>query len=235
MALVGLAFVAGVLAALSPCVLPLLPLVIGSAARGRYGPAALAAGFVTAFTVVGVVLASVGMALGLTDVIVRRVSAVLLVAAGVLLLNHRLQVATSQWLSPLASASARLSARADHGLGGQFAIGALLGGVWSPCVGPTLGAALGLAARGETVAQATAIVAAFGLGSATLLLATGYTSGLVMGHRLRLIRAGATGRAVFGMLLIVVGIFVGSGLDKTVESVLLARLPQWWIDFLARV
>jgi cytochrome c-type biogenesis protein len=185
--------------------------------------------------VVGVVLASVGMALGLTDVIVRRVSAVLLVAAGVLLLNHRLQVATSQWLSPLASASARLSARADHGLGGQFAIGALLGGVWSPCVGPTLGAALGLAARGETVAQATAIVAAFGLGSATLLLATGYTSGLVMGHRLRLIRAGATGRAVFGMLLIVVGIFVGSGLDKTVESVVLARLPQWWIDFLARV
>jgi hypothetical protein len=56
-----------------------------------------------------------------------------------------------------------------------------------------------------------------------------------MGHRLRLIRAGATGRAVFGMLLIVVGIFVGSGLDKTVESVVLARLPQWWIDFLARV
>jgi cytochrome c-type biogenesis protein len=235
MALVALAFVAGVLAALSPCVLPLLPLVMGSASRGRYGPAALAAGFVAAFTVVGVVLASVGMALGLTDVIVRRVSAGLLVAAGVLLLNRRLQDATGQGLSPLASASARLSAGADHGLGGQFAIGALLGGVWSPCVGPTLGAALGLAARGETIAQATAIMAAFGFGSATLLLGTGYASALIIGHRLGLVRAGATGRAVFGILLIVVGIFVGSGLDKNVESIVLDRLPQWWINLLASV
>lgn len=228
-----LAFAAGLLTALSPCVLPLLPLVMGSAARSRYGPAALAAGFVTAFTVIGVVLASVGTALGLSDTMVRNLSAALLVAAGAGMMSHRLQEAAGRWLSPLASASARLSSRADQGAGAPFLIGALLGGVWSPCVGPTLGAALGLAARGETLAHAAAVMAAFGMGAATLLLAAGYASHAVIGQRLRLLQAGAAGRLVFGAVLLMVGVSVASGVDKVVESVVLAQLPQWWIDLLA--
>lgn len=229
----ALAFVAGLLTALSPCVLPLLPLVMGSAARNRYGPTALAAGFVTTFTVIGVLLASVGTALGLSDTIVRSISAALLVAAGGLMISHRLQDATGRWLSPLASASAKLSARADQGLGAQFFIGALLGGVWSPCVGPTLGAALGLATRSETLARAAAIMAAFGLGSATFLLAAGYASRAVMGQRLRLSQAGESGRLVFGIVLLLVGASVASGVDKLIESAVLARLPQWWVEVLA--
>ena len=228
-----LAFLAGLLTALSPCVLPLLPLVMGSAARNRYGPTALAAGFVTTFTVIGVLLASVGTALGLSDTIVRSISAALLVAAGGLMISHRLQDATGRWLSPLASASAKLSARADQGLGAQFFIGALLGGVWSPCVGPTLGAALGLATRSETLAHAATIMAAFGLGSATFLLAAGYASRAVMGQRLRLLQAGESGRLVFGIVLLLVGASVASGVDKLIESAVLARLPQWWVELLA--
>ena len=229
----ALAFVAGLLTALSPCVLPLLPLVMGSAARNRYGPTALAAGFVTTFTVIGVLLASVGTALGLSDTVVRSISAALLVAAGGVMISHRLQDATGRWLSPLASASAKLSARADQGLGAQFFIGALLGGVWSPCVGPTLGAALGLATRSETLAHAAAIMAAFGLGSATFLLAAGYASRAVMGQRLRLLQVGESGRLVFGIVLLFVGASVASGVDKLIESAVLARLPQWWVEVLA--
>ena len=230
---IALAFVAGVLTALSPCVLPLLPLVVGSAARNRYGPVALAAGFVTAFTIIGVLVASLGTAFGLSDTIVRSASAALMVAAGVLMLSQRLQEAVAHWMSPLASASARLSARSDEGIGAQFVIGALLGGVWSPCVGPTLGAALGLAAQGNTVIRAAAIMGAFGLGAATLLLTAGYASRAVIGQRLRLIQAGATGRVLFGVVLVLVGGAVASGVDKIIESAVLAQLPQWWIDLLA--
>ena len=229
----ALAFVAGLLTALSPCVLPLLPLVMGSAARNRYGPTALAAGFVATFTVIGVLLASVGTALGLSDTIVRSISAALLVAAGGLMISHQWQDATGRWLSPLASASAKLSARADQGLGAQFFIGALLGGVWSPCVGPTLGAALGLATRSETLAHAAAIMAAFGLGSATFLLAAGYASRAVMGQRLRLLQVGESGRLAFGIALLLVGASVASGVDKLIESAVIARLPQWWVEVLA--
>ena len=229
----ALAFVAGFLTALSPCVLPLLPLVVGSAARNRYGPTALAAGFVMAFTAIGVLLAATGTALGLSDTTVRSISAALLVGAGVLMISHRLQDATGRWLSPLASASAKLSARADQGVAAQFFVGALLGGVWSPCVGPTLGAALGLATRSDTLAQAIAVMAAFGMGSATLLLAAGYASRAVIGQRLRLLQAGERGRLVFGIVLLLVGASVASGADKVIESLVVARLPQWWIDLLA--
>ena len=228
-----LAFVAGLLTALSPCVLPLLPVVMGSAARNRYGPTALAAGFVTTFTMIGVLLATLGTALGLSDTIVRSTSAALLIAAGVLMISHRLQDLAGRWLSPLASASAKLSARADDGVGAQFFVGALLGGVWSPCVGPTLGAALGLVTQSETLLHAAAIMAAFGLGSATLLLAAGYASRAVIGQRLRLLQAGERGRLVFGVVLLVVGASVASGIDKIIESLVLAQLPQWWIDVLA--
>ena len=229
----SLAFVAGLLTALSPCVLPLLPLVMGSASRNRYGPTALAAGFVTTFTLIGVLLASLGAALGLSDTIVRSISAALLVAAGVLMISDRLQDLVARWLSPLASVSTRLSPHTDQGIGSQFFVGTLLGGVWSPCVGPTLGAALGLATRSDTLAHAAAIMAAFGLGSATLLLAAGYASRAVIGQRLRLLQAGERGRLVFGVVLLLVGASVVSGADKVVESLVLARLPQWWIDLLA--
>ena len=230
----ALAFVAGLLTALSPCVLPLLPLVMGSAARSRYGPVVLAAGFVTTFTVIGLLLASLGAALGLSDTIVRNTSAALLVAAGVLMTSHRLQDAAGRWLAPLASASAKLSARSDDGIAAQFFVGALLGGVWSPCVGPTLGAALGLAARSETMARAAAVMTAFGLGSATLLIGAGYASRALIGRRVRLLQAGARGRLVFAIVLLLVGASVASGLDKVIESIVLARLPQWWIDLVAR-
>jgi len=230
----GLAFAAGLLTALSPCVLPLLPLVMGGAGGGRYGPAAIAAGFVSAFTAIGVAMAAIGAAVGANDAIVRGVSASLLLAAGASMTFGRwLPDVAGPWLAPLATLSDRLAPRGDHGLGGQFVVGALLGGIWSPCVGPTLGAALALAARGETLLRAAAIMAAFGLGSATLLLAAGYASQAVGGRRLRLLHAGATGRLVFGVLLVAVGIAVGTGADKVLESAVLARLPQWWVDLLA--
>jgi cytochrome c-type biogenesis protein len=229
----ALAFVAGMLTALSPCVLPVLPIVMGSATRSRLGPAALAAGFVTTFTVMGVVLASVGTTLGLSDELVRRISASLLVVAGLMLVSERLQHVVERWLSPLASISARLSMRTGEGLWSQFAVGGLLGGIWSPCVGPTLGAALALAARSDTIVAATTTMAAFGAGSASLLLTAGYASRAMIGQQRRLRYAGSAGRLAFGVALLIVGVLAWSGLDKMVESAVLARLPQWWVELLA--
>ena len=55
----------------------------------------------------------------------------------------------------------------------------------------------------------------------------------MIGQRLRLLQAGERGRLVFGVVLLLVGASVVSGTDKVVESLVLARLPQWWIDLLA--
>ncbi|WP_291982064.1 cytochrome c biogenesis CcdA family protein [Luteitalea sp.] len=236
MSLIALSLFAGVLAALSPCVLPLLPIVVGSAVRGhRAGPLALAAGLVVSFTVVGMAVIGAGAAIGLEDATVRRASAVLLIAIGVVLVSGSLHVMAGRALAPIAERAARLSTRAGDGLGGQFLIGALLGGVWSPCVGPTLGAAFGLASQGTSMAQASLMMVAFGVGSSAPLLATAYTSRVVRERRQQLVRVGQTGHTLLGAGLLVMGLLVWFGLDKVIEAALLDRLPQWWVDLLARV
>ncbi|MGE0417232.1 MAG: hypothetical protein AB7O80_10525, partial [Acetobacteraceae bacterium] len=89
---VAFGFAAGVLSTLSPCVLPLLPLVLGSAvAAHRFGAAALAAGMVLSFVTVGLFVATVGFSLGLDSEIFRLASAVLLMGLGVVLLSGALQ------------------------------------------------------------------------------------------------------------------------------------------------
>ena len=79
----ALAYVAGALTILSPCVLPLVPIVLSSAAqRHRFAPLALAAGLVVAFTVTGFVVAAFGQALGIDTLVVRAVGAVIHSALG---------------------------------------------------------------------------------------------------------------------------------------------------------
>ena len=89
---IGFGFLAGVLSTLSPCVLPLLPLVLGSAAAAhRYGMAALAAGLVVAFVAVGLFVATIGFSIGLDSDFFRNASAVLLAGVGIVLLSGALQ------------------------------------------------------------------------------------------------------------------------------------------------
>jgi len=221
---------------MSPCVLPALPIVVGSAtAAHRHGPLALAAGMTLSFTVLGLALSAVGSFAGLGESGLRTLAAAMLIAAGLAMLVGPLQEWLSRLLSPVASLASKAANRTGGGLTGQFAVGAVLGGVWSPCVGPTLGAAIGLASAGESIARAAMMMAAFGVGSAAPLVATAYAARRVMRRRGQLIVAASRAKRVFGAALLAMGLFVVAGTDKIIEAAILARLPQWWIDILASV
>lgn len=236
MVALALSFVAGLLTALSPCVLPLLPFVVGSAATaGRLGPVMLAAGLVTAFTALGILLATVQGALGFDDLWLRKASAVMLVVAGGVLMSAPLQNSVARIMSPLATFSSRVSAPMGRGLAPQFVIGAALGGAWSPCAGPTLGAALGLAAHADTVLRATVMMFVFGVGATVPLLGAAYASRSILISRGSLQQVGSGGKAVFGIALIAMGGLVWLGADKTIEAALLTRLPDWWVNLLTGI
>lgn len=226
----GLAVVAGTLSTLSPCVLPLLPILLTSAAAAdRHGPYALAAGLALSFTVLGVFLASLGGILGLDSALFRSIGAVLLMAFGLILLSARLQESFAAAVSGLSGAGQGLLARVRvDGRGGQFLLGLLLGVVWSPCVGPTLGAAVTLASQGRSLAQVALLMALFGLGAAAPLVLLGLLSrrGLTS-LRHRLLSAGRIGKRLFGALLLLLGVLVVSGLDKVFEARLLGLAPDW--------
>ena len=233
----GLAFLAGTLSVLSPCVLPLVPIVLGTAAsEHRLGPLALAAGLAISFTTIGLFVATIGFAAGLDTDLFRTVSAILLIGVGVLLLVPRLQEQFAVAAGPVSQwAGGTLDNFAATGLAGQFGLGLLLGAVWSPCVGPTLGAASLLAAKGENLGEVALTMLAFGIGAALPLLLLGFLSREAMQRwRGRLLEAGKGGKALLGVLLLAIGLLIATGLDKRLEAALVDASPDWLTNLTTR-
>jgi cytochrome c biogenesis protein CcdA len=227
-----LAFGAGALTIFSPCVLPLVPVVLGSAAqKHRMGPAALALGLIISFTLVGFVLAVFGTQLGVTAEQVRKVGAAILIVAGAYLAHPALQDSVAVRAAPLVAwAGNRQMSIDESGLHGQFGIGVLLGVVWSPCVGPTLGAAIALATQGRDLGSVALTMAAFGTGIASALLVISFLGrSLFEKVRGKLAGTAKSGKAILGAILLAVGIAIITGLDRTLEAAFLAHAPDWLV------
>lgn len=225
-----LAFAAGALTILSPCVLPLVPIVLGSALqKGKWGPLALSGGLVASFTLIGFLVATIGVSAGLDSDLIAQVGAGFLVIVGAILMSQRAQDLLTRLATPLAGwANARQNSLDRFGLAGQAAIGVLLGLVWSPCIGPTLGAATVLAAQGKNLGEVALVMLAFALGIATVLLALATaTRGFLGRWRGRMMQAGSTGKRILGGLLTLVGIMILTGLDHMIEGVLIDLSPEW--------
>jgi cytochrome c biogenesis protein CcdA len=232
-----LAFAAGVLSILSPCVLPILPIVLGAAASAeRLGPVALAAGLALSFAALGLFVATIGYAIGINADALRYLAAIVVITVGVLLTMPRMQAQLAAASGPIANwTERRFGAGAGSGLSGQFGVGVLLGAVWSPCVGPTLGAASLLAARGQDLLEVGATMFVFGIGAALPLLLLGLLSREAMSRwRSRLMSAGHLAKAGLGVALIAIGGFVLTGFDKSVEAALVAASPPWLTDLTTR-
>ncbi len=234
---VGFGFVAGVLSILSPCVLPLLPLVLGPATAAHpLGLPALTAGLVASFVGIGLFVATIGFSIGLDGEIFREASAVLLALLGAVLLSEALQQRFAAATGGVSNLGSRLIARiTPEGLGGQFLLGVLLGAVWSLCVGPTLGAASVLAAQGRNIANVAAVMAAFGLGTAVPLLMVGVRSREALGRwRGRLMGAGKAGKLGLGGTALAVAALILTGADRAIETTLVVASPAWLTDLTTR-
>ncbi|GJE56361.1 MULTISPECIES: cytochrome c biogenesis CcdA family protein [Methylobacterium] len=226
----GLAFLAGILSVLSPCVLPLLPLVLGAAAsEHRYGPAALAGGLAISFVAIGLFVATIGFSLGLDTGLFRTVAAILLVGVGLVLMLPVLQTRLATAAGPVSDwTETRFGGFSTTGLTGQFGVGLLLGAVWSPCVGPTLGAASLLASQGRDLGGVAVTMLLFGLGAALPLLVFGMLSReMLMRWRDRMMSLGKGVKAALGAILVVTGLVIVSGFDKRLETVLVDASPDW--------
>ena len=233
----GLGYLAGLLSTLSPCVLPLVPILVATAAAAHVlGPYALALGLMLSFSLVGIFLATLGASLGLDQDTFRAAAAVILIAFGIVLLSPKLQERFASATSGLSAAGDNLLANLKlDGLGGQFAVGLLLGVIWSPCVGPTLGAATTLASQGSKLSQIALLMMIFALGAGTPLVALGSVSrAAVMRVRGRMMQAGKLGKSIFGGLILVLGIAILTGLDKTFEAWAVRISPEWLNELTTR-
>ena len=226
----GLAFLAGILSVLSPCVLPLLPLVLGAAAsEHRLGPAALVAGLALSFVAIGLFVATIGFTIGLDAGLFRLVASLLLVLVGLVLMVPAAQTRLAAAAGPVSDwTERRFGGFSSAGLAGQFGVGLLLGAVWSPCVGPTLGAASLLASQGRDLGVVALTMLLFGLGAALPLLLLGLLSReVLMRWRDRMMGLGKGLKAALGLILVATGLMIATGYDKAAETALVNASPDW--------
>ncbi|MGE0501777.1 MAG: cytochrome c biogenesis CcdA family protein [Rhizobiaceae bacterium] len=227
------AFLAGLLTLVNPCVLPVLPIAVASAASGgRLAPLALAAGMAGSFTVLGVAITAAGPALGLSADAVARAGALVMVCFGLVLLTPRLGSVFATATSGLADrANRQLGTTPSQGLQANFVGGALLGAVWSPCIGPTLGGAIALASQGESLARAAAIMLAFSFGVSVLILAFAYGGQAILRRHGTMLRSlGERSHQILGAVFLVVGAFLFLELHHPVEAALIEAMPEWLQD-----
>lgn len=233
----GFAFAAGLLATLSPCVLPVLPILIASAVQAHpRAPLALAAGVALSYAGAGTALARASALWGIEPGPMRMGAALLLGAAGATLVVPRLHRAFAAAVAGVAGLGSRWSAVFQPtGLGGHFVLGLILGVIWTPCVGPTLGAAIVVASQGQQLVQVFFMLTLFGTGAALPLLALSFLS-RTTAQRLRgdWLRAGALGRGVLGVMLMGVSLLVLTGRDKALEQAFLEWAPDWMVALTTR-
>lgn len=229
----ALSLAAGSLTTLSPCVFPLLPLVLGGAVQGnRYAPVAMGLGMTASFAAIGMFLGALGPALGIDADTVRMAGAAMLIAFALVMLVPALGERFTQWMLPIASRANAAASRLDGGsLSGAVLLGGVLGLVWSPCSGPLLGSALSLVASEGGVARGGIVLGLFGVGAAIPLVAVAYASRSGFAHardwvltRIEQVRRG------FAVLLGALGIFILTGGDKWLEAQVLQWLPDAWVN-----
>lgn len=228
-----LGYGAGLLTLMNPCVLPILPIVLATALQsGRHGPLWVAAGMSVSFVALGMIVTVFGRSLGVTPETVANAGAVMMMLFGLVLLVPRFS-------EGFATATAGVSARADggfdqidqSGVGGQFLGGMLLGAVWSPCIGPTLGGAIALASQGQSLGLAAGIMVAFALGVSTVIIALGYGARSAIQRRQVWMRSiAAKAKPVMGVVFVAVGAGILLKVHHYFEYWAIQTLPAWLID-----
>jgi len=226
-------YLAGLLTLINPCVLPVLPIVLGSALQAnRHGPLALALGMGLSFVSLGLFVAVAGRAVGLTEETLAQAGAVMMILFGIVLLVPRLSRGFELATAGMASrADSRMDNVDQSGLKGQFLGGMLLGAVWSPCVGPTLGGAISLASQGESLLMAGAIMTSFALGIGTIIVALGYgTRNVILGRQAQLRRLAGAAKPIMGIIFLLVGVMILFNVHHIIEGWFLDHMPYWLQD-----
>jgi cytochrome c biogenesis protein CcdA len=226
-------YLAGLLTLINPCVLPVLPIVLVTALNAdKRGPIALALGMSIAFVGFGMFVAIFGRAIGLDPDQLSRIGAWVMIAFGIILLTPPLARIFERAFSKFAaSADTQIDATTATGLRGQFIGGLLLGAVWSPCIGPTLGGAIALASQGESLVWAFLIMVAFALGVSTIIIGIGLGGQNLIRTRAQKLRGLAEkSKPIMGVVFIAVGVMILTRFHHVAERWAVENLPYWLTD-----
>ena len=223
-----LAVLAGLLTIAAPCVLPMLPVVLGASIgqTSRWRPAFIALGFAVAFCAVGLLFSAATQAAGLSQEFLRDGATAMLLAFGVLMLWPRPFEWLAMRMNGLVNRVHAVGDRAGSGNAGGFVLGMTLGAVWTPCAGPVLGSILTLVAASADPARAALLLACYSTGAALPMLGIAYGGQLASTRVRALARHAHRMQQGFGVLVIGVALAMYFQVDTLVTVWLSNLYPQ---------
>ncbi|BCB27476.1 cytochrome C biogenesis protein DipZ [Sulfurimicrobium lacus] len=211
---IGLAFLEGLALIVSPCILPVLPLVLAASVEGgRRRPYGIIIGFVLAFSLFALISRKIVVALGIDLDIVRDASLVLLAVFGLVLLSTRLSDKFSALTQGAANFGNQLASTGGEGLLSGVLIGALIGLVWTPCAGPILAAVLVQVIRQQSDFAGNLIIVSFAIGAGVPMLIIALTGRKIMNKLGFIARHTEAVRRGFGVLILLSVAYIASGVD----------------------
>lgn len=223
--LLPFAFLSGIVTILSPCILPVLPVVLSGSVGGRSRPFGVITGFVVSFSVFTLILSSLVQALGIPPDTLRVAAVVLIVLFGLVLLVPRLRLGFEMIASRLAGAGGGRTG--SRGFSGGLLTGFSLGLVWTPCVGPIMASVISLAVTRSVDGGSVFIILAYSLGTALPMLAI-MLGGRSLIKRVPFLSRNTAGiQKLFGVLMILVAVSIGLGWDRRFQAAVLNVFPNY--------
>ncbi len=230
--LIVFALLAGVVTILSPCILPILPIILsGSLTGSKKRPIGIVIGFILSFTFFTLFLTAIVRATGLSADSLRNISVIIIAVFGFALIVPKFQILMEQLFSKLSSIvpqnNQQTSTRPDIIAG--FFIGISLGLIWTPCVGPILASIITLAATSTVTTDAIFITLAYSIGTAIPLLGITYGGRQLLQKIPWLLTNTATIQKVFGVLMIATAFAIYLQVDRKFQSYVLDKFPNYGV------
>ncbi|MEK7673493.1 MAG: cytochrome c biogenesis protein DipZ [Patescibacteria group bacterium] len=224
--LIVFAFIAGIVTILSPCILPVLPIVLSSSiGGGKKRPFGVITGFIVSFTFFTLALTAIVNATGISADVLRYVAIILIGFFGLLMLFPKLLVAWEGLLSKLSTVSVNNSN--SNGFGGGFLVGLSLGLIWTPCAGPILASVITLAATSQVTFGAVLITLAYSLGTAIPMTLVIFGGRALLNKVPVLLKNSAKIQRIFGVIVILMALAIGFNLDRKLQTFIVEKFPSY--------
>lgn len=225
------ALIAGLVTVTSPCVIPVLPIILGSALKkNRLYPVYMVLGLAFTFSLLGVVFGSLGSFVGIGKRTLETMAIILLGIMGLVIIIKPLSHFFTQWTGKLLAFGTPRSGQSESPLQ-AFLVGGTLGVVWAPCAGPVLASILALAAASKSVTTSFLLLLTYAIGAGIPMLLIAYGGQRALSGRRFVQHYAEQIKQVFGWILIVTAILLYFGIFKKFEAFLLPYLPSYVTNF----
>ncbi len=226
MILAFFAFISGIVTILSPCILPVLPIILSGTVGGKSKPVGIVTGFIFSFTLFTFALSALVQTLSISVETLRIVAIVIIISFGITLMIPKLQLALENLLSKVTHTK---GSNNRNGFFGGLMTGLSLGLVWTPCVGPIMASVITLAVSQQVDGGAIIIVAAYSLGTAIPMFAIMAGGRKLLNHFPKITGKTKEIQRFFGVIMIAAGVMIGFGLDRSFQSLILEAFPNYGV------